>query len=193
MFLATSRPAPSLRFALLAVALTAVSCSAKLETGGGTATAAASDTVATAEHGAYIVTIAGCHDCHTPGFFYNAPDFNRALSGSEIAWVGPWGTSYARNLTPDMETGIGAWSEDDIVHALQTGMRPDGTTLNPPMPWPNFARMTPKDVHSVAKYLKSLPPIKHINLPILPPGRKPGGSVVHFPPPPSAWDMPKTP
>jgi len=189
---AATRSASFLPPILLAVVLAVVSCSAKVETGAGSAPADA-DTVATAEHGEYIVRIAGCHDCHTPGFFYNAPDYKRALSGSEIGWVGPWGTSYARNLTPDMETGIGSWSEDDIVRALQTGKRPDGTTLNPPMPWPNFAYMTNKDVHSVAKYLKSLPPVSHVNLPILPPGQKPGGSAVNFPPPPSNWDVPKTP
>jgi mono/diheme cytochrome c family protein len=179
------RPASRLLLALLVPAL--VSCSAKVETGDGS-TAAAADTVATAEHGKYLVSVLGCHDCHTPGTLYNAPDFNRALSGSELGWTGPWGTSYPRNLTPDIETGIGSWSEDDIVRALQTGRRPDNSELKPPMPWPTYAGLTSRDVHSVAKYLKSIPPVSHANLPVLSPGQKAPAALV-FPPPP-AWDAP---
>ena len=151
---------------------------------------AAADTIATAEHGAYLVTIMGCNDCHTPGTFYNAPDFQRTLAGSELGWTGPWGTSYPRNLTPDMETGLGAWSEDDIVKALQTGMRPNGSVLKPPMPWPLYAHLTRRDVHSIAKYLKSIVPVKHKAPDVLPPGTKAPAAWVL--PPPPAWDAPRT-
>jgi len=189
---APSRFASLLTPALLAVALAVVSCSAKVQTADESAAAPPADTEATVEHGTYLATIMGCHDCHTPGNFYNAPDFNRSLSGSEIGWVGPWGTSYARNLTPDLETGIGSWTEDQIMLTLQTGKRPDGTELLPPMPWPNYAGLTPRDVRSLAKYLKSLPPVHHVNPPQLPPGQKsPTGALVL--PPPPAWDVPKTP
>ena len=189
---AAFRSASFLTPSLLAIALAVVSCSAKVDTGDGSAVASAADTEATIEHGAYLTTIAGCHDCHTPGFLFGSPDFDRALSGSELGWSGPWGTTYARNLTPDMETGLGSWSEDDIVHALQTGKRPDGSELLPPMPWPDFAHMTPRDVRSVAKYLKSLPPVRHQSPPALPPDQRPGGAVVVLPAPP-AWDAPRTP
>src|SRR5512147_1919372 len=91
--------------ALSLIALGAASCNKTPETAQ-TTPAASADTVATAEHGAYLATVIGCHDCHTPGAFYGQPDFQRALAGSELGWVGPWGTSYARNLTPDQETGI---------------------------------------------------------------------------------------
>jgi len=142
--------------------------------------------------GQYLVGIMSCGDCHTPGYFYGAPDSTRKLSGSEMGWVGPWGTSYPRNLTPEPETGIAAWSEDDIMNALRQGKRPDGTALMPPMPWPNFAYLTDEDARSIAKYLKSIPPVSHKAPDKLPPGGKPTGSYVVIPPP-SVWDAPRTP
>ena len=111
--------------------------------------------------GYYLATITGCNDCHTPGYFYGAPDTTRRLSGSELGWKGPWGVSYARNLTPDPQTGIGAWSEADIVTAIRTGNRPDGSMLLPPMPWPDFAALTDEDATAIAKYLKSLTRVMH--------------------------------
>lgn len=175
-------------FALAAVALVAASCSSTPKEDAGTA--AAADTIATAEHGAYLATVMGCHDCHTPGSLYGQPDFQRALSGSELGWVGPWGVSYPANLTPDPITGIGAWSEGDIIRALQSGKRPDGSDIRPPMPWPDFAHLKPKDVRSIALYLKSLVPVTHQMPPRLGPGEKASGSLI-FLPPPSAWDAPR--
>src|SRR6185369_3789584 len=66
-----------------------------------------------------------------------------------------------RNITPDMETGIGKWTTDEIVAALQTGKRPDGRELAPIMPWHAFAQLTKEDVTVVADFLKSLPPVSH--------------------------------
>src|SRR5690242_11384835 len=142
--------------------------------------------------GRYLAHVAGCNDCHTPGYFYGAPDTTRLLSGSELGWKGPWGVSFARNLTPDPQTGIGPWAESDIVTAIRTGKRPDGRMLLPPMPWPDFANFTDDDAMSIAKYLKSLPPVTHKVPDILPPGTKATGSIIEFPPP-SAWDAPRTP
>jgi mono/diheme cytochrome c family protein len=144
------------------------------------------------ERGKYLTTVLGCHDCHTPGYFYGAADMNRALSGSELGWQGPWGIAFPRNLTPDMETGIGTWTEQDIVRAIRTGYRPDGTQLTPPMPWPDFASLTDQDAQAVAAYLKSIPAIRHQNLPHVPPGQPYKGSVIVFPPP-SNWDVPPPP
>ena len=142
------------------------------------------------ERGKYLAIIGGCNDCHTPGTFYGAPDTTRLLSGSELGWSGPWGTTYARNLTPD-STGLGAWSEDDIVNALRTGQRPDHSPILPPMPWPNYARMTDEDLHAVAAYLKSIPAVAHRMPDRLPPGAKAPAALV-FPPPP-AWDAQNLP
>ena len=141
--------------------------------------------------GKYLVDITGCNDCHTPGTFWNAPDPTRLLSGSELGWKGPWGVTYARNLTPEPQTGIGAWSESDIVTAIKMGKRPDGAMLLPPMPWPDLAHLTDDDAKSIAKYLKTIPPVMHKVPDKLPPGAPAKGSIIPFPPP-SAWDAPRT-
>ena len=140
------------------------------------------------KRGEYLATVMGCNDCHTPGAMYGQPDFSRALSGSELGWQGPWGTSYARNLTPDKETGIGTWTEAQIVTAIRTGVRPDKRMLNPPMPWQDFARLSDEDAHAIAAYLMSLPAVSHKAPGPIPPGQKVEGSVIVLPPPP-AWDM----
>jgi mono/diheme cytochrome c family protein len=112
------------------------------------------------ERGRYLVTLGGCGDCHTPGYFLGKPDFKRELGGSEVGFEIPGvGVFYGPNLTPDKETGLGTWSEADIVKALKTGVRPDGRGLVPVMPWPAFAKLTKQDAQAIAAYLKSLPPV----------------------------------
>jgi len=142
--------------------------------------------------GKVIVYSSGCVDCHTPGTFYGTPDTTRMLSGSELGWQGPWGTTYPRNLTPHMETGIGSWTEEDIVTAVRMGHRPDKSPLLPPMPWPAYARMSDDDVYALAAYIKSLPPIEHEAPAVVPPGGKPTTPFLVFPPPP-AWDSQNLP
>ncbi len=142
--------------------------------------------------GNYLVTIIGCNDCHTPGYFYGAPDTTRPLSGSELGWKGPWGVSYPRNITPEPQTGIAAWSEADIVTAIRTGKRPDGRILLPPMPWPDLAALSDDDAMAIAKYLKTLPPVLHKAPDIVAPGSPVKGAYFTLPAPP-AWDAPKAP
>lgn len=143
------------------------------------------------ERGEYLTWLGGCNDCHTPGTFYGAPDMERKFSGSELGWTGPWGTTYPRNITPDSATGIGAWSEDDIVKALRTGQRADGSEVLPPMPWPMYAHLTDEDAYAIAAFLKSIPPVSHRVPDKLPPGQSAAGAIVI--PPPTAWDAPRTP
>jgi len=142
--------------------------------------------------GATLVYTSGCVDCHTPGAMYGAPDTTRQLSGSEVGWQGPWGVSYARNLTPDMETGIGRWTEAQIVTAFRAGHRPDGSVLLPPMPWPNISHMSDDDANAIAAYLKSIPAIDHKVPDALAPGEPVAGPVLIMPPP-GEWDAPRTP
>lgn len=170
--------------ATLAVSLAAVSCS---PTGSPSTTPAAMTAEQKIARGQYIVTIAGCVDCHTPGAFFGAPDSTRFLAGSELGWAGPWGTTYAKNLTPDVETGIGSWTEEQIAQALRTGVRPDGTPLLPPMPWMLYSHLTDEDMSALTAYLKSIPAVKHANPPVVPPGQKGELPALVFPPPP-AWD-----
>lgn len=114
------------------------------------------------DRGGYLVQFSGCFDCHTPGYFFGKPDMARFLGGSEVGFEIPgMGVFYAPNLTPDPETGLGKWSEAEIVTALQTGKRPDGRELAPIMPWRSFAKMTKDDAEAIAAYLKTLPVVRN--------------------------------
>jgi cytochrome c553 len=133
------------------------------------------------ERGRYLVSIAACNDCHSPKIdAQGTPDMSRMLSGrpattpppaqgSEIrasldltAWSGPWGNSYAANLTPDKETGLGSrYTEESFVKTIRTGKKPEGEALAPPMPWPVYRTMTDADLKSVFAYLQTLKPVKN--------------------------------
>jgi mono/diheme cytochrome c family protein len=139
--------------------------------------------------GEYLVGIGGCNDCHTPlkmGPNGPEPDFSRRLSGhpeslkmptppklgngpwnwsgaiTSTAFAGPWGVSYAANLTPDRITGIGIWNEEVFMKTLRTG-RHWGVSrpILPPMPWQNVAGLTDDDLKAVYAYLRSIKPIRN--------------------------------
>lgn len=111
--------------------------------------------------GAYLARIMDCGGCHTPGVFAGKPDFARMFGGSEIGFQIPGlGIFYPPNLTPDA-TGLGAWSEAEIIAAVRTGVRPDGRTLAPIMPWHSYAALTDEDAGALAGYLKTLTPVKN--------------------------------
>lgn len=154
------------------------------------------------ERGKYLVTLAGCHDCHTPKLpgpdGQPVLDTKRLLAGhpadlpppawspgdleqknvavtsnaSFTAWAGPWGVSFASNLTPDKETGIAEWSEDMFLKVARTGKhqgQPNGRDILPPMPWFNMKDLSDDDLKAMWAYLKSLPPVKNqVPLPLLP-------------------------
>ena len=138
--------------------------------------------------GEYLVTITACDDCHTPfklGPSGPEPDMSRRLSGhpegcplappatwpdgwtwagspTNTAFAGPWGVSYARNLTPDLSTGIGVYTEASFVAAIRDGKQMGaGRPILPPMPWPSFGKMTDEDLKAIYSYLRSLPPIRN--------------------------------
>lgn len=126
------------------------------------ATIAAAQGSQQAERGKYLVTMASCTDCHTPGYFFGKPDNARFLGGSEVGFEIPGlGVFHGPNLTPDAETGLGKWSVAQIVAALKTGKRPDGRELAPAMPWRAFAQMTDADANAIAVYLKTLTPVSN--------------------------------
>jgi mono/diheme cytochrome c family protein len=155
------------------------------------------------ERGKYLVSIIGCNDCHSPKIFTKMgpiPDTTRLLSGHPstekladvpagllgpnawgavtnghlTAWVGPWGTSFTRNLTPDMTTGIGSWTPEIFMKAIRTGKdMGEGRDILPPMPWQMYRNMTDDDLKAVFAYLQSLPPIDNaVPDPITPTGEK---------------------
>ena len=142
--------------------------------------------------GKQIAYSSACVDCHTPGTFYGATDTTRMLSGSELGWEGPWGITFPRNLTPDMETGIGSWTEQDIVNAFRLGHRPDQSLILPPMPWAAYSQMSDEDAFALAAYIKSIPPIRHKAPDRIPPGVKSDVPRLTFPAPP-AWDAQNLP
>jgi mono/diheme cytochrome c family protein/uncharacterized protein YjiS (DUF1127 family) len=114
------------------------------------------------KRGEYLVTLGGCNDCHTPGYFFGKPDKARLLAGSEVGFQIPGlGTFHGPNLTPDSDTGLGTWSADEIVAAITKGQRPDGRILAPIMPWHAFANLTRQDAYAIVAFLKHLPPVRN--------------------------------
>ncbi len=129
------------------------------------------------ERGHYLVVIAGCNDCHTPGFFFGKPDPDKYLGGSDVGFEIPGlGVFNGRNLTPDKETGLGAWTDEQIVTAITTGQRPDGRQLAPIMNYPAFVNMTKDDVHAIVAYLRTIPAVHNK----VPGPYKPGEKVTIF-------------
>jgi mono/diheme cytochrome c family protein len=114
------------------------------------------------KRGEYLSRIMDCTGCHTPGAMTGKPEPGKFLAGSTIGFGIPQvGVVYPPNLTQDTETGLGSWSEADIVTAVRTGVRPDGRQLVPVMPWPSYSALTDEDAHSLAAYLKTLPPVRN--------------------------------
>jgi hypothetical protein len=144
------------------------------------------------ERGKYLVTIMGCADCHSPkkpGPQGPVQDMDRYLSGFDsgkplgsydqnlvktgqwvlfngqnTAFAGPWGVSFAANLTPD-DTGIGTWTFEQFNSAMRKGKfkgLENSRPLMPPMPWQNYTDMNDADMRAVFAYLKSLKPVSNI-------------------------------
>lgn len=144
---------------------------------------------AQAARGKYLVSTAGCHDCHTPwhmGPKGPEPDMSRALSGhpealqmppapalpegpwlvvtgaTNTAFAGPWGVSFTANLTPDADTGLGRWTLRDFMQTFRTGKRTGrGREILPPMPIPVYNHFTDADLAAVYAYLRTIPPVKN--------------------------------
>ena len=144
------------------------------------------------EWGQHIVSAAGCGDCHTPksmGVSGPEPNMQLSLSGHPAdmpppnvdrkqmesrglavtddltSWVGPWGISYAANITSDSTTGIGNWSVDQFITCLRKGKYmglEKSRDLLPPMPWQSFRNMTDDELKAMFSYLKSTKPIHNI-------------------------------
>jgi mono/diheme cytochrome c family protein len=114
------------------------------------------------ERGHYLVEIAGCNDCHTPGYFFGKPDPAKYLGGSDVGFEIPGlGVFPGRNITPDKETGIGNWTDEQITAALTTGQRPDGRHLAPIMPYASFSHLSKEDVAAMVAYLRSVPAVNN--------------------------------
>ena len=143
------------------------------------------------ERGKYLVTLMDCNTCHTPMKMTEqgpVPDMSRMLSGYPsdrpvpqfdgaivgkgalfphpdlTAMMGPWGISFAGNLTPH-ETGIGSWSLQQFSKAIREGKfkgLENSRPLLPPMPWQSYANLTDTDLEAIFNYLKSIPPVDNV-------------------------------
>jgi hypothetical protein len=141
------------------------------------------------KRGEYLVNAGGCNDCHTPwtkdpqlgilvpdtsrkliGHPQGAPGPAGTVAGEDVGVIGPtftsfrlaFGVVYAANLTPDDDTGIGRWTEEQFIRAMRTGWKmgiAGGAPVLPPMPWPNLAALTDEDLRAIFAYLRSLPPV----------------------------------
>jgi hypothetical protein len=151
--------------------------------------------------GDYLVNGMGCTDCHSPKKFTEhgpVPDMDLFLSGHpaesklppafpdavKAGWVlfgpdftscvGPWGTSFSANLTPDTATGTGAWTIDNFMLAIREGKfhgLPAGRSLLPPMPWEVIKNLTDDDLKAIFAYLRTIKPIHNpVPAPIPPTG-----------------------
>jgi mono/diheme cytochrome c family protein len=143
--------------------------------------------------GKYLVGLGGCNDCHTPGYFFGKPDMSRFLGGSDVGFEIPGaGVFVGSNITPDKQTGIGSWTAEQIITAMQTGERPDGRILAPIMPWHAFAQLTADDAMAIAAFLQSLDPVSNKVPGPLKPGEKVSISMFRIMPPgETAADAPK--
>jgi len=114
------------------------------------------------KRGEYLAAIIACGDCHTRGIILGKPEMDKKFAGGDVGFQMPTGTFFPSNLTPDKETGLGNWSETEIVTAIRTGVRPDGRILAEIMPYKLwFSQLTDEDAMAIAKYLKSLAPISN--------------------------------
>ena len=114
------------------------------------------------ERGRYLAHIMDCGGCHHTGAFTPQPNLETPLAGSDIGFEIPgMGVFYPPNLTPDQETGLGTWSDAEIITAFTTGVRPDGRQLSPAMPWISYAHISADDATALVAYLRSLKPVEH--------------------------------
>ena len=107
---------------------------------------------------------AHCFHCHTEHDL-SVPEFPIVQAKKGAGWVMPipeLNNIASRNITPDMETGIGSWTDDEIARAIREGVRKDGTALFPVMPYMEFAKMSDEDVKSVVVYLRTIPAVKNV-------------------------------
>ena len=155
------------------------------------------------KRGEYLVTTIGCDDCHSPkklgphgpevdmelrfsGYpsgrplpaFDTITAKSWALMNQDLtACVGPWGISFAGNITSDA-TGIGNWTEEQFVKCIREGKWKglnNSRPLMPPMPWQNFSKLTDEDLRSIYRFLKTTKPVKNTVPAWIPPGAKPTG------------------
>jgi mono/diheme cytochrome c family protein len=139
------------------------------------------------ERGRYLMRgIVGCGNCHSS----RTPD-GELIEGMELAGnfviTEPGFSAYAPNITPDMRTGIGSWTDEEIIRAVREGVRPDGRVLGPPMSFVFYRNISDNDMRAIVAYLRSVPAVEHevpastYDIPLPPNWGPPVGSVPDVP------------
>jgi mono/diheme cytochrome c family protein len=139
------------------------------------------------ERGRYLVeTIGGCGNCHTPRGPGGVFAADRHLAGGFVIEEKPF-RAVASNITPDAETGIGKWSDAQILRAIREGIRPDGSVIGPPMPIELYRRISDTDAKAMVAYLRTVKPVANkveksvYRIPLPPNYGPPVGSVPDVP------------
>jgi mono/diheme cytochrome c family protein len=128
-------------------------------------TGAAAETLV--ERGSYLVNaVMGCDSCHTPRGrnelkIPSGPNTEQRFSGGIEVWETPAYIVRGTNITTERDTGIGSWSEDDIKRLLTEGIRPNGVRIAPQMPYGFYKILTPGDLDAIARYLKTIEPVRN--------------------------------
>ena len=184
--------------ACLPIAVAISACAQAPASAPAAAVPAAAPTQSPVERGKVLVQVGGCHDCHSPkkdGAIIQSTMLSGHPSSVKIAapnkvtgpwviatndmltaWSGPWGISYAANITPDPDTGLksSAWSEEAFLKAMKTGKHiGTGRAILLPMPWFMYKDLADEDLKAIWAYLQSIPPVKNeVPDPVPPPGAK---------------------
>lgn len=139
------------------------------------------------ERGQYMTKLLRCGACHTDGALAGIPNSDRLMAGSSvgIAFTNPLddsrpGIVYPSNLTPDIETGIGGWSEQEIIQMIRTGDNRHGGRAMSVMPYLAYTDLKDEDVKAIAAYLRSLPPVRHEVPANIVQGQRARAPYVHF-------------
>jgi len=137
--------------------------------------------------GEYLVELLGCGACHTDGALIGSPDMSRSLAGSRIgiAYTNPLenpnpGIVFPPNITPDDETGIGRWSDRQIIEAIRSGVGRHAGRRIVVMPWQGYARLSDEDVRAILAYLRNLRSVSHRVPDDIPQGTRSREPYVHF-------------
>ena len=107
--------------------------------------------------GKYVFGATGGCGCHT--------EKDRTVNSGGRKYDGPFGTVYSSNITPDKQTGLGGWTDEQIITAIRLGRRPDGERLIPVHPYPVFNGMAAEDLRALVAFLRTIPPVNRPNTP----------------------------
>jgi len=120
------------------------------------------------QRGKYLAELLACGTCHTDGALVGRPDYERLYGGSRIgiAYSDPLlvkspAVVYPANITPDNRTGIGRWSDAELVRIIRTGVDNHGRRQMSIMPWPGYSRLLEEDAYAIAAFLRSIKPVSH--------------------------------